>query len=229
MANVILDFVPQKGYTKLHIYEAATKAGAPGALLETITVDPDSPPTRYTTQAATSSVAWFSIQWEDARGGVSPLSDPVQGGTYSLVSRIVDRALLRDSSLDEAVVTQEAEALVNQYFQTTDAFSVDPALVTSDQLTGLTYMAIARAHVATLIRSAGSSQSYTAGLVSQKAGDSSTQGNIRDMIDYLLREANKLLGWNYSVVMLMEEIDPTGMGTISSIGVDQSRLLISIE
>lgn len=224
MASVILDLVPQKGYTKLHIYEAPSKAAAPGSQIEVVTIDPDNPLTRYTTSVATSVSDWFSIQWEDDKGGLSPMSEPVQGGTSSIVSQIVDRVLLRDSTIDELIATQAAEFVIESIMGTTNPY--DPALTpTFRQLEGMTLLALAHSKLSSVV--SGSSASYTAGLVSQK-NDSSSGGNLSTLLDYLLKEANKILGLNFTVVMLLEDIDPTGIGSTSSINFDASRLALTI-
>lgn len=229
MASVILDFLPLTGYTKLHIFESATLGGAPGALLETVVVDPNNPPTKYTTSLAASNVSWFSIQWEDDKGGKSPLSDPVQGGTFSLVSKIVNRVLLRDPSLDELVVTETAEWVITKVMRVTNPYDVDPDTATMDQIEAMTLLTLARSHIQSVISSASSGESYTAGLVSQKSDTGKTQQNLKDLIKYLTAEANSLLGWNFSIVMLLEDIDPTGTGNISTISYDHSRLLLDVE
>lgn len=227
MASVILDFVPQYGYTKLHIYEAATESEAPGTKIETVTIDPVSPLTRYTTNLAASATDWFSIQWEDDKGGTTPLSDPVQGGTFTVVNDILSRVLLRDASLDERIVIQVAEWVVMRVMGVDDPYSVSPDNVTLDQLEGMTLLALARAHVHTMLGSVSSSASYTAGLVSQKA-ESGGSKNTRDLVDWLLEQANDLLGLRFNVVMLMPDIDPTGLGTATSIEWDHSRLLLGV-
>jgi hypothetical protein len=229
MASVILDFIPMRGFTELHIYEAATRQAAPGPEIEVVTVDPDNPPTRYTTDQATSLIAWFSIQWEDAKGGKSPMSDPIQGGTFSIVSKVVNRVLLRDSSLDETIVTETAEWVVTKVMQVADPYAVDVADATMDQMEAMTLLTLARSHIQSVITLASSGESYTAGLVSQKSSSGSTQQNLRDLIKYLMAEANLLLGWNFSIVMLLEDIDPTGTGNISTIEYDHSRLLLDVE
>lgn len=227
MASVILDFTPLPGYTKLHIYEASTKEDAPGLSIETVDVDPASPPTRYTTNQATSSTNWFSIQWEDDKGGLSPMSEPVQGGTSTVVGDVVNRVLLRDVTLDEQIVTQISEWVVGRVFKVDDPYSVTivPSL---RQMEGMTLLALARAHVHSMMQSASSSDSYTAGLVSQKSDSGKQTSNLRDLIKMLTDEANILLGINNSFVMVMEDFDPTGLGTSSSINWDHSRQAVTI-
>lgn len=227
MASVILDFIPQPGYTKLHIFEAPTEGAAPGGLIETVVIDPASPPTRYTTNLAGSSTDWFSIQWEDDKGGLSPLSDPVQGGTFTVVNDLINRVLLRDSSLDEQIVAQTAEWVVSRVLGVNDPYAVDPSTVTIDQMEGMTLLTLARSHIHTMVASASSSASYTAGLVSQKS-EAGGSKNTRDLIEWLLGQANDLLGLRFNVVMLMPEIDPTGMGSTTSIEWDHSRLLLGV-
>ena len=229
MASVRLDFTPLTGYTKLNIYEAPDEPSAPGVKIDTLTVDPDNPPTRYTTTLATGLTKWFSIQWEDAQGGLSEMSDPVQGGTTTLVQRLVDRVLLRDASLDERIVAQEAEWVISKVMGTNDPY--DPALVdiaTLDQISGMTYWIMARSYVSTIVTSTSSEDTYTVGLVTQKASSGTATkkvDTIKDLLDLAMRE----LGMGGAYVMLLEDIDPTGTFNISGIDVDISRLQVTSE
>ena len=182
--------------------------------------------TRYTTSSAVSLSDWFRIQWEDSKGALTELSEPVQGGTESLLSQIVEMVLLRDGSLNENVVAQEAAAAIEMVFKVTNPFSLPADYGTYTKRIGLVYMIMARSYISTVVRQS-QSDSYQAGLVSQKASNSTKV--TTDTIRWLLDQANALLGTGYTLVMLLEDIDPTGIGAASSIEWDQSRLLLSIE
>ncbi len=224
--SVVLDFVPPEipVFTKLHIFESATQAGVP-VLLETVTVDPASYPTRYTTALATAENYWFSIQWEDPDGGKTPLSYAMQGGTYTVVGKLINRVMLRDPSLNEAVVAQQAEWIVSMVFNTQDVYNVDPDTVTLAQYEGMTMLIMGRTYAASIYTSS-TGGSYTAGLVAEKS-DSSVQTST-DAIQYLIDQANALLGLNYSIIMMMPDFDPTGIGSTSGVEMDQTRLLATM-
>lgn len=230
-ANVILDFVPPDvpGFTKLLIYESATQAGAPGTLIETVTDIGEYPDyiTRYTTTQAASGTGWFSVQFEDEQGGRTTVSDSVQGGTFTAISKLIQRVLSRDSTLDENVVLQEAEAVLATIMNVDDPYTVDVATITYPQWVGMTYLVLARSYIGELV-SGGESESYTAGLVSQKSASADAEKRLK-LIKELIDFANIELGLNYSIVMLLEDIDPTGLGSITSVTYDQSRLLLEID
>lgn len=226
MASVILDFVPPEyaGFTELRIFEMADPGGPP-VLIETVEVDPNNYITRYTTNDATAPNFYFAIQWRDPEGGYTDLSTPVQGGTYTVVGRIVQRVLLRDPTLNENVVFQLAEWAVSMVFATEDVYGVDPSEVTLNQYEGMTLLVMGRTY-ATYIHSASAGESYTAGLVSQKS--TASLKDIREAIDYLLAEANNLLGTAITFIMLLDDIDPLGGLSISGVETDQSRLLTTM-
>lgn len=215
MASVSIRFLPLKGYTKLHIFESATKEEAPGAEIEVVTVEPANPPDKYTTDKAVSPSDWFSIQWEDAKGAKTPYSEPYQGGTESLVGEIVDRVLQRDSSLDERVVTQEAEAVIERYFNV-DPYSLTEA--TYQELSGMTYLVMARAYITKMASSSDVSQAVI-GLVSMRTASGATV-NKQD-IDRLIEQANRDLNIGTSYVFELEAMQLAG--SITSF--DQSRLI----
>lgn len=226
--SVPLDFTPPEddNIIALRIYEAPTKDG-PWVEIER-TVDIGAYPSyisHYTTALAVNPVDWFAIAWEDDKGAVGDLSAPIQGGTETLVNKLVRRVLLRDGSLNEIIVTEEVEDVVSKIMGTTDPYDVTLA-PTVDQITGMTYLALARANIATILTQ--SSASYTAGLVSERSSAGSLQDRQK-ILDYLVGEANKLLGLNYTVVMLLEDIDPTGLNTRSAVEFDASRLTLFLE
>lgn len=227
MASVSLDFVPPDipNLAKLYIYEAPAKDG-PWTLIETVTAVGvyGNYLSRYTTQMATSVIDWFSIQWEDDKGAQFGQSSAVKGGTETAVSEITDRVLLRDASIAEAVAEQEAEAVVEDYFGTTDSLSIDRSVVTAKELSGLTMLALARAKLFQ-IYTGGTASDYTAGLVSQK---SSTQAALKltDIKD-LLSEANTLLGRNFTCILQMDEIEIAGGSVLAGIP-DASRLIVEV-
>jgi hypothetical protein len=228
-AIVRLDFTPpiEPDVVALHIYEGATKDGSFAEIdtVENVGTYP-SYISYFTTPNASSTTNWFTIAWENIEGYLFPASEPIQGGTQTLVLVITDRVLQRDPDLDEAVVSQIAEWVIGKTKKTEDAF--DPALTaTLDELEGMTLLTLARSYLA-LSGPATSEDSYTAGLVSQKASTGRSLQSFQALVKWLVDEANKLLGWNWSVVMLLEDIDPTGLGTSSAINWDQSRLALTV-
>lgn len=228
MAKVRLDFVPpyEPDAAKLHIYESALKDG-PYAEIEVVTAIGAYPNyfSYYTTSSAVLATDWFSIAWESAGGVVGEQSAPIQGGTTTLVHKVAQRVLERDASLSESIVTQEAEEVIKSVFRVADPYNVAVTAPVKNQLSGLVFLTLARAKIYALI-AGGSTDSYTAGLVSQKSG--TTGGGDIKTIEWLLAQANKLLGLNLSFVMLLEEIDVTGLNTQTSINYDQSRQAITI-
>lgn len=216
MASVRLDFTPPdiQGITKLLIYESPTPTGT-FSLIETITPVGSYPDyiSYHTTTRALSLTDWFAIQWEDGNGAQTEMSAPIQGGTTTVVQQIVSRVMLRDPLADENITTQEAEAVIEEVFNT-DPYLVDPATVTYKQRSGITYLVLARVYLSSLATAIGSSStdSYTAGLVSQNAGTNQTQvSSGLSNIEQLIKWANQDLGLNYSVVLLLEAIDVAGL------------------
>jgi len=230
MANVRLDFSAPNlpDLAKLHIYEGTTPTGVFSEIEEVADIG-DYPDyiSYYTTQNAASVDNWFAIEWEVTGGAFLGLSQAVPGNAQTLVGKIVERVMLRDPSLDELIVTQEAETAVSMYFNTNTPLSVLASDTSLQILAGLVLLTIVMSSL-TLVVAQGSSEDYTAGLVSQKSGTNMLQAN-RAAMEALLKRANELLGLNYTLVMLLEDIDPTGTGARSSIEWDQSRLLVTIE
>lgn len=227
MATVILDFVPPHtpGWTKLRIYEASEKEG-PFNQIEEVTAVGSFPNyiTRYETTLASSKNNWFQIEWESAAGSTTDRSEPVKGGDLSLVAIIMDRVMLRDPSLDEEIVKQSVEFAIEA------ALGQDPYAASAAQsyriLEGLTLLALARASISSLATTS-TDESYTAGLVSQRSG--SGKVTSADLIKQLLAEANNLLGVATSIVMLLEDFDPTGLGSQSALNFDQTRLALTLD
>lgn len=228
MASVPIDFLPptQPDITKLHIQEAPDATG-PWTDIETVTAVGTYPGyiSRYTTDDAASSTDWFRIRWEDSKGALSDWSEPRQGGTENYVSVVISDILLRDPSLNENVVAQEVMAAIQRLFGVADPLSLPSDYGTLSQRLGLTYLIQGRSTVLSAI-SGGSSESYTAGLVSQKSDSGSTASE--KLLRWLSDEANRLLGITNAYVMMLEDIDPTGIGSFSSFSWDHTRLAVTI-
>lgn len=221
MAKVRLDFTPpsEPDIAALHIYESVTQGG-PYAPIERVT-DIGAYPSYisyYTTLLATSATNWFSIAWETTAGIVGPQSAPIQGGTDTLVNQIITRVRERDSSLDERVVTQEAEAAIQMVL----GDQVDPYDPTLDlsyrKINGLVYLVMARSVIARAISTqTGSIESATLGLVSFKSQNGTQQTvDVQALIDL----ANKELGIGTSFVFQLASVEQQ-----SYITYDHSRLV----
>jgi len=231
MASLILDFVPPEipGYDVLQVWEAATLAGAPGTMIQSFPIS-STYPTRITVTSATSPTGWFSIRWGITANGIfTPFSEPLQGGTQTVVGIIVNRVMLRQPNSDENVVLQITEAVVETYFGTTDIYAIDPDTVPRSILEGLTLYVMARNLISEMSVSASSSSGsgWTAGLVSMKAQADSAVKTSWDTIDRLMKEAEKLLGLGYSRIAQMDIEIAGGMSQI--VTADISRLLIEVE
>jgi hypothetical protein len=229
MASVYLNFVPPNDVpdlTKLHIYEAPAQNG-PFSEIEAVTAigTPGRYITDYTTELAVTATDWFAIQWENSKGALSTMSSAIQGGTTSVVSEVVDRVLLRDPSLNEQIVAQEAAAVVESYYGT---LTPDISTVTNNQLSGLTLLTMARCYVTRVASGVGTSQSWSAGLLSEKMGTTATTQSLKTIED-LIRMANVFLGRSYTVVALMKEVEVAGGFTSRLAGVDISRSLLDVE
>lgn len=234
MASVPLDFIPPSdpNIAALRIYEAPAQSG-PFTMIERTTLIGTAPNyiTRYTTDLAVSSTGWFAIAWEDDSGLVGEMSQAIQGGTSTLVQRLIDRVALRDASLDERIVAQEAEAVISDYFGVLDPYTIDPATVSPKIMSGLTMLAMARSMIArTLTTTASSADKWTAGIVSMdKSTSSGSSSNVADTIEKLLDLANKQLGRNYSVILLMEEIAVADGRYAQLVAADLSRSIIEVQ
>lgn len=223
---VHLSFIPPNApdLAELHIYEAAAQDG-PYDEIEVVT-----PPaigvegnylTEYTTIRANSATDWFAIEWIDAKGASFGMSQGVQGGVESLVGEIVERVELRDPTIKKEIAEQEAEAAVETYFSTDDALSVLESQATAREISGLTLLTIVRSRLALI--TLGASQSYTAGLVSEKGATATSLSDFKS----LLNQANELLGTSFSVILQMADNEIAGGSVVAAIP-DQSRLLMDI-
>ena len=226
MASVELQFLPpdSEDIVTLHVEEAPAMGG-PFTQVQTFPAG-TYPNYIYTAVVdnAVSATDWFRIRWQDSAGGYTPYSDPVQGGTTTIVSQVMDRVILRDPSLDPLVVGQEAEAAVCWYFGVDDPYSVDPSQATPQILSGLTMLTLARCYVINLI-SQGTTTKWQAGLVSMDQSSSTKQA--WDAIEKMILFANRELGRNYSAVLMLEEI-AVGGGYKQLKVYDVSRLMIEL-
>ena len=222
MASVHLDFVPpnEPGLVALLIEEAIASTG-PWSQIEEVTPVGTYPEyiSEYTTDDAAGLTNWFRIRWRDNKGAHTEYTQPIQGGTETLPSKIVDRVLLRDSTIKEGVALEEAEGVIEWYFNV-DPYVIDASTVKYNVLSGLTYLVMARAYMVELLSSADT-ESFTAGLVAMKSGSSTrSEKSIKSFVTW----ANGLLGTNYSVVAVMEPVEIPGLGKIVS--ADHSRLIV---
>jgi hypothetical protein len=208
MATVTLQFqAPDtEDLSELRVYEAAAPTG-PFVQIDSTTeifagegyID------SFTTDAADTADDWFSITWV-AADVESPLSPPVRGVDPGLVGEIAQRVMQRDPSLDYAVVLQEAESVVEQFFGK-DPYSVDlsvdaPAARIYRTKNGLTYWTLAQTILAGFAMSS-SVQSATLGLVSFRSESGQTKGgDVQELLDL----AWKQLGIGGSVVLDMRRI-----------------------
>jgi hypothetical protein len=231
MASVYLNFVPPNDVPdliKLHIYEATAQAG-PFSEIEAVTEigSPGRYITDYTTDQATATTDWFAIQWENSKGVFSTMSSAIQGGTTSVVSEIVDRVMLRDPTLKEQIVAQEAAGVVEGYYRT---LTPDPSTVTMNQMSGLTLLTMARCYLLRVATGAGTSQSWSAGLITERFATTTATQTLKSIED-LIRVANSWLGRTYTVVALMQEVDVASNGGSTSrlTGVDISRSLYDFD
>lgn len=227
MATIPLSFIAPDidGLTELRIYESSSSSG-PFSLIDTITpvVDDDD---NYISEAVTSNAAsasdWFAIAWYDG-ATETDLSSPIK--VVASLARVVNGVLLRDPSLNAQIVAEEAEVALYDYF----GANWSEAVPTPREMSGLIWMAMARAYISKIVEAASASESYSAGMVSQKTASSSGSGtNYLAMVERFLDFANAELGTNKSVVMQLADFDPTGMGTLSLITIDQSRLVLEQE
>lgn len=226
MASLILDFLPptDPGITKLHIFESPTQGGTFMEVESTTEVGTyPNYITRYTVQDATSITDWFAIQWEYEDSVLSEVSSAIQGGTTTLVQTVIDRVLLRDPSLNENVVAQEAETTISIYFGVEDPYSVDSA-VAPRVLSGLTYMTMARCYTARMV-TATQAVNWTAGSVQMEVA---TGTQAWDNIEKLVKVANHELERNYSVFLLIKEAEVAG-GMLQIVAEDISRSIIEVE
>jgi hypothetical protein len=226
--SVAIDFTPSERPDEavLQIYEAPDPSG-PWTMIDTV-VQPavgvyPNYISRYTTALATSLTDWFAIQWVDSKGAVTGLSDGVQGGTTTLISEIVSRMMLRDAAINENVAVEEAAAIVEWLYPNVDPFTVLRTAATLRRISGMAMLAMARIYI---LPGSSSASSWTAGLVSMKSSTSTV--DRMKQIEFLAREAAKLLGMGYSVIAqaVLPEIN---QGFSEIVSADISRLQIEVE
>jgi len=232
MASVYLNFIPPNDVpdlVALHIYEAPAQNG-PFSEIEAVTSvgSPGAYITAYTTDQALSETDWFAIQWENSKGAFSELSSAIQGGTTNVVSEIVERVMLRDPTLKEQIVAQEAEAVVWSFYGANP-----PPLdeINPKTLSGLTLLTMAQCYIVRISAGIGTTTSYTAGLITQKT-DTHAQTASMDTIRDLVAAANSLLGRSFSIVALMPEVESRygGNGSFNElVGADTTRAIVEFD
>ena len=224
MASVRLDFVPptDPDLVELRIYEAEDKDG-PYSLIESISAIGEYPNylSTYTTAMATAQDYWFAIDWFDAKGGNYGMSEGIQGGFQTLLGEIVQRVMIRDPSINENIVYDEAEAVLEGFLPAgTDVQNAHVDETNARERSGLTLLTQARCYLFDL--SEGKTK-YTVGLVSQETGDSRSLKSVQEM----LRMAESMMGLSYSTILQMASIEIGANGQI--IGIDRTRLLIEMQ
>src|SRR5215831_20111161 len=131
--SVSLEFIPpdEPDLKALHVYESPTSTGTFNSIDSTASIGAyPNWITRYTTALATAITDWFAIAWENTAGVVGELSAPLQGGSTTLVSELVNRVLLRDPTLNHIIVGQEAETAIAEYYNVSNPYSIDMSTVT---------------------------------------------------------------------------------------------------
>jgi hypothetical protein len=226
MASVHLRFVVPdiEDLTTMRIYEGADPNSS-FAQIEAVTPIGTYPDyiDSYTTNMATSVDDYFAIAFVDSKGFVTDLSSPVQGTAQLAISEIVSRVIERNSTLSERVALQEAEAAISYAFPGFDPY--DPAFQpTYLEKRGLTNLTLAMSYLGEMAQ--GTSSQWVAGIVSMKSSDQAIIQR-QTSIDRLIKQANKDLGINFSLIAHLENLSVAGIpATITSI--DQSRLLVEI-
>jgi hypothetical protein len=223
MATVRLNFVPPPDLDiiELRIYEASAKIG-PFSQIEIVTAIGEYPDyiSTYTTVNATAVNHWFAIDWYDNKGGNLGMSDPIQGNAQYLISEIVSRVMVRDPSINENIIYDEAEAVLEAYLPDgTDIHSAMYDDVNAQERSGLTLLVQARCY---LFDISEGEEEYTVGLVSQRKKNSRSL----DFIKQLLTLASAQLGLSASRVLQMAEVEIVGV--VQGAEVDQTRLLIEL-
>lgn len=225
MASVHLKFVPPdlEDLQNLLIFESPSQNGL-FTQIENVTAIGVYPTyiDEWTTTYATSVSNWFAIQWEDSKGAVSDISASVQGGVSTAISEVVSRVAIRDSSLNEHVILQEAEAAIQYVYPLIDPY--DPTFHPSYvEMRGLTNLTLAMCYMVSMAQV--HSSAWVAGIVSMKTSDTAIQQRA-DAIERLLKAANKDLGLNFSMIAYLEDLLVAGAHEVVSI--DQTRLLVEI-
>jgi hypothetical protein len=231
--SVRLDFTPPSIQNIETLFvEEAPASGGPFHVIDTTTAVGTYPGyiSYYTTQSATDVNYWFRIRWETSDGVFTPYSEALQGGTKTLVQEIVDRVMLRNPSLNEIIVTQEAQAVVSQIFGTQDPNSVAVGDATYVEIRGMTNLTLARSLVATTLAAGGSVSGYTAGLVSLKGGTTSTDPTKAiEALIAMAAEDLPLVG-KYSIILLLSDVESNYCGQREQLhGVDLTRTIVDYE
>jgi hypothetical protein len=217
---------PQDDVVALRIYEAAAEAG-PYTQIERTSAVGTYPNyiSHYTTVLANSATDWFKIAWEYTNNVIGPQSQAVQGGQGPLlIGKVIERTMQRDMSLNEGIVSQEAEGVIESFYGK-DPY--DPTLTASyKELNGLVLMTLYRSQLVTMFQTAsmsgGATESFTIGLVSAKSGTSTaTIAASEAALSKLLELAYKELGVPLSIILELAE--PTYSVGLTSY--DHSRLI----
>ena len=154
----------------------------------------------HTTTNANSKTDWFRIRWRDSGGAFTSYSIPMVGGTSLLIAKIKDRVKQRDPSLVDAIVYQEAEAIISEYFGVEDPY--DESLTASYKvINGLVYLVLARCYIFQSVLS-GDVEEAKLGLVSFKSSSGSRTVDIAALISL----ANDNLGLRTSTILQMEDV-----------------------
>jgi hypothetical protein len=222
---VRLDFIPPPNadLVELRIYESPVQEG-PFTLIETVTVIGDYPDfiSTYTTAYATSSDYWFAIDWYDDKGGNLGISDSIQGNMQLLLGEIVARVMMRDSTINENIIYDEALAVLERFFPAgTDLRAIPIQDASEQEKSGLALLTQARCYIFDVSEG---EEEYTVGLVSQKKRNSRSF----DLIKMLLSRAESDLGLSFSAILQMAEVEVAG-GVLTDATVDRSRLLIELQ
>jgi hypothetical protein len=150
------------------------------------------------------------------------LSAPIKGDTTTLVGELVKRVMLRDASLDENLVLQEAEATVSWIYRVDDPYSIDINTVSPLWLNELANLSLVSVMYLNLTQSSYY-QSYTAGLISETSAVN-TQ-NATKSIENMEKRALRRLGIGGSILAAIDMrpavISITGVKT----AFDSSRIL----
>lgn len=166
---------------------------------------------------------WVTVSFVTGTGVESPKANPLLLGTDTVIGELIDRILRRDSTLNENVVKEVAEATLEKFFNK-DPYEVMPAQLTYKRYYGLTMLALASIY---RIRENTSTQptSWTAGLVSLNTAKGGSPGAD---IEALEKEAAKWLGLSGSRIAQMAKVE-IASGLSEIVCRDLSRLMIEVE
>jgi hypothetical protein len=225
MAAVRLDFVPpaDPDLVELRIYEAAAKEG-PYTLIESVTAIGEFPGyiSTYTTALASSEDDWFAVDWYDAKGGNYGISEGIKGGVQTLLGEIVQRVMIRDPTINENVIYDEAEAVLEGFLPAgTDVQDAQIETTNARERSGLTLLTQARCYLYDLSEGG---QKYTVGLVSQEIKDARSLQSVKEM----LRMAENMMGLSYTTILQMATLE-IGESNGQLMGIDRTRLLIELQ